>query len=307
METAIALPERPFTRAALRELGMSDWGIRQLLASGAIRRVIHGVYVRDDLDDSIELRIESVAMVVDPGHVVIDRTAAWIQGVDVLLFAEHDFVPPVETCALRGRHPTERSAADGRRRDLAPEDVTVVGGVRVTTPLRTAMDLGCNLRRRDAMAALIAFAREHGITAALIRRRLPRFRRRRGVVQLRELVDLIDPRIESAREAWVWLAIHDAGIPEPEPQVWIDVGGVPTYRLDFAYRRSRVCVEYDGVDFHDKTDEQRRLDKERRDWLRAHGWTVIVVRLGDFTGDGLDRWLRELREALRPTYSNRRW
>lgn len=307
MEEVLALPKHPFTRATLRELGMSDWRIRQLLASGVIRRVIHGVYARADLDDTMELRIEAIATVVDPRHVVVDRTAAWIHGVDVLLFAEHEFVPPVETCALRGRHPTERAAADGRRRDLVPDDITVVGGVRVTTPLRTAMDLGCNLRRRDAMAALIAIAREHGITPAQIRQRLPRFRRRRGVVQLRELIDLIDPRIESAREAWVWLAIHDAGLPEPEPQVWIDVGGVPTYRLDFAYRRSRVCVEYNGVDFHDMTDEQRRSDKERHDWLRAHGWTVVVVRLGDFTGDGLDRWLRELREALRPTYSNRRW
>jgi len=34
---------------------------------------------------------------------------------------------------------------------------------------------------------------------------------------------------------------------------------------------------------------------------------VIVVRIGDFTGDALDRWLDELRAALRPTYSNRRW
>jgi len=34
---------------------------------------------------------------------------------------------------------------------------------------------------------------------------------------------------------------------------------------------------------------------------------VIVVRRGDFTADNLDRWLRELRRALRPAMSNRRW
>lgn len=307
MEDVVTLPPGLFTPANLRELGMSDWRVRQLLVGGVIRRVIRGVYARADLDDTVELRIESVAMIVDPDHVAIDRTAAWIHGVDTLLFSEHDLLPPVETCALRGRHPTENAAADGRRRDLAPDEIMTVSGVRVTTPLRTAMDLGCNLRRRDAMAALIGFARCHGVTAAQIRQRLPRFRRRRGVVQLRELIDLIEPRVESAREAWVWLAIHDAGIPKPEPQVWVDVNGVPTYRLDFAYRRSRVCVEYDGIDFHDKTEEQRRDDKERRDWLRTQGWTVIVVRLGDFTGEALDRWLGELREALRPAYSNRRW
>jgi hypothetical protein len=32
-----------------------------------------------------------------------------------------------------------------------------------------------------------------------------------------------------------------------------------------------------------------------------------VVRRGDFTGDALDRWLAELRRALAPSYTNRRW
>ena len=77
-------------------------------------------------------------------------------------------------------------------------------------------------------------------------RALARYRRRRGVIQLRQLVQLVDPRVESERESWVLLAIHDAGLPLPEPQYWIEIDGVPTYRLDFAYPRLRVCVEYDG-------------------------------------------------------------
>jgi very-short-patch-repair endonuclease len=77
--------------------------------------------------------------------------------------------------------------------------------------------------------------------------------------------------------------------------------------LDLAYPRLRVVVEYDGEDFHDRTEEQRRHDAERRAWLEEHDWTVVVVKKGDFTGAGLDRWLGELRRALRPTYSNRRW
>ena len=39
----------------------------------------------------------------------------------------------------------------------------------------------------------------------------------------------------------------------------------------------------------------------------SNDWTVIVVRRGDFTGERLDRWLGELRDALQPDYSNRRW
>ena len=79
---------------------------------------------------------------------------------------------------------------------------------------------------------------------------------------------------------------------------------MPTYRLDFAYRRRRVCVEYDGEEAH---RDQEEYDADRRAWLRDHGWTVIVVRQGDFGDEALDRWLAELREALAAAYSNRRW
>lgn len=307
MSELIILPERPFTLDDLDDVGLTEWRLRASIHGGIVRRVVRGVYAAAHLADTIELRIESVALIVDPGHVIVDRTAAWLHGIDVLLFSEHEVLPPVETCVLRGRHPTERADVDGRTRDLAKRDIMTVGGVRVTTPLRTALDLGCNLRRRDAFAALVDFARRHGITPDKLARELGRFKRRRGVVQLRELIPLVDARIESPREAWLFLAILDAGLPPPTPQFWIDIDGVPTYRLDFAYPRSRVCVEYDGVDAHEKSAEQRRHDEERRAWLRAHGWTVIVVRLGDFTGEALESWLRELREALRPAYTNRRW
>ncbi|HET6168234.1 MAG TPA: hypothetical protein VFE07_15495 [Marmoricola sp.] len=183
----------------------------------------------------------------------------------------------------------------------------IVAGVAVTTPLRTALDLGCNLRRRDALAALDQFMRLHDIDRDALTRASARYFRRRGVVQLRQLIPLADPRAESQRESWTRLEIIDAGIPCPEPQVWIEVDGVPTYRLDLAYPILRVAVEYDGEEFHDRTEAQRRADAQRRDWLKEHGWTVIVVRKGDFHGEGLRRWLGELRAALRPTYTNRRW
>ena len=175
----------------------------------------------------------------------------------------------------------------------------------MTTPLRTALDLGCNLKRREAMAALNEFARHHGITRDSLDRELPRFRGRRGVVQLRELVPLLNRRLESQRESWTLLAINDAGLPLPEAQVWVDVEGIPTYRLDFAYRLAKVAIEYDGED-HDDPD-QRTYDEERRGWLIDHGWTIVIVRKGDFTGDRLDAWLREIKEALTPTYSSRRF
>lgn len=306
MPPDFALPDTPFTIQDLTRLGISREQLRSLVRGRVVRRLVRGAYLRAGLDDTLDMRARTVAAVMSPHQVVCDRTAAWIHGIDTFTYAEQDVPPPIETCALRGHQPCELDGVRGRTRELAPHDVMVVEGVRVTTPLRTALDLGCLLRRREAMAALDAFARIHALTKGELAVEARRYGRRRGVIQLRELIGLVDPRAESARESWTRLAIHDAGLAAPEPQVWIEIDGVPTYRLDLAYRRARVAVEYDGWDAHERTPEQRDHDRARREWLEDNDWSVIVVRRGDFTGEALERWLDELRAALRPRYSNLR-
>lgn len=124
------------------------------------------------------------------------------------------------------------------------------------------------------------------------------FRGRRGVVQLREPVQVADAQAESPGESITRLAIIDVGLPAPQPQYWIGVAGRRLPRLDLAYPRSRVAVEYDGREFHD-SDEHKEADRRRRQWLRDHGWTVIVVDRNSFTPDALAAWRNELRLALR--------
>jgi hypothetical protein len=277
------------------------------LRNGLVRRVLRGVYVRATVPDTILLRVEALALVVTPHSVVCDRTAAWLHGIDVFGLGDQEVLPAVETCVYRTRNPTRLEGVDGRTRDLLPCDVMVVQGVAVTTPLRTALDLGCGLGRHRALGALDQFMRHQGVTQFEMTRELPRYFRRRGVIQLRQLIPLADPRAESMRESWVRLAIHDAGLPAPEPQHWIYVEGVPTYRLDLAYPKSRVAVEYDGWEAHQRTEEQRENDRTRREWLRDHGWTVIVIDKEVLTGADPDTWLRDLRRALRPKTKRLRW
>lgn len=300
-------PDVPFTLAMAAESGIQRHQVHLAVRDGTVRRVLRGVFVRATVEDSMELRAVAARLVVGPSSVITDRTAAWLHGIDVLTYGEKDVLPPIESCVLRGKSRSRRAGVDGRTRDLLASDVMVVSGVRVTTPLRTALDLGCHLHRKDALAALDQFMRHHGLTRRQLAVEAARFFRRRGVVQLRQLIPLADGRAESPRESWTRLAIIDAGLPCPEPQHWIEVDGVPTYRLDLAYPRLRVVIEYDGEQFHDRTPEQRCHDADRREWLEKQGWTIVLVRKGDFTGAGLDRWIQELRSALRPSYSNRRW
>ena len=154
----------PFTYQHARSAGLSRRAVIDALDARAIRRLLRNVYVRSDCPDDPLLRARAAALVVCEHSVLCDRTAAWIHGVDTRRYAEIDVPPPVESYVLRGHHPTDRPEVAGGTRDLLPQDWGEVNGVRVTTPVRTAMDLGCKLPRRRALAAMDALMRETGFT-----------------------------------------------------------------------------------------------------------------------------------------------
>lgn len=303
----LELPPGPFTSAQAAALGISERRLRDAVRNGQVRRPFRDAYIDAQLELTEQRRAETLLLVVPDHGIVCDRSAAWLHGIDVFGYGDKDLIMPVELCSLRGNNPTRRQHVDGRTRDLLPEDVMEIGGVRVTTPLRTALDLGCALPRLRAIAALDAFRREHQVSLAELQMGVLRFRRRRGVVQLRRLVPLTDPLAESHRESATRLLILDAGMPAPVAQWWIEVDGLLMFRLDLAYPRLRVAIEYDGREFHFRTEAQRRHDRDRRAWLRAHGWTVIVVDSDSlFLRDGTG-WLEELRAALQPRTKRLRW
>ncbi len=303
MTTSIAppypeLPAHPLTRAQVCALGVTKWQLHQLVCAGLVRRVLTDVYVSADEPDTLELRARAAALVLRAYAVMVDRTAAWLWGVDTLNPWEVASVPPLEVYVLRGRTRVRRTDVLGGERDLWPSDIVEIEGVRVTTPLRTALDLACRLPRYQALATLDAFARAHGLTPRQMSLELARrYRGRRGVVQARELVQLVDPRAESTGESFTRLAIRDEGLPAPDLQLWLYDGHVPVWRLDLAYARLKICVEYDGVAFH-SSDEQREHDRRRRRWLRDRGWWVIVVTRNSFSGPARDEWLRELHRKI---------
>lgn len=290
-------PTEPFTMAAARSCGISPAKVRRGVRDRLLVMVLRGVYLRTDVELTTPVKLAAAALVISPHAVACDRTAAWLWGVGVFEYGELDSVPLLETYVLRGSNRTTRPEVRGGVRDLMPQDWVEIGGVRVTTPLRTALDLGCKLNRRQALAAMDALMRGHGFTHAEMRQLAVRFFRRRGVLQLRELIPLVDPRAESPPESWTRLALVDHGLPTPEAQHWIVIAGVPTYRLDLAYPHAKVAIEYDGEEFH-TSDEAREADARRRAWLENHGWIVIVVTKESFTDDALAAWTGRVREAL---------
>lgn len=291
------LPDYPFTSGQAADLGLTRQRLRLLVQQGAVRRVLRGVYAPAHLTDSVLLRAQAASLVMSPAAVLCDRSAAWLLGVDVLWRAEHDVIPPLETFVLPANPRVRRSQTREGQRDLETLDVMTLHGVPVTTPLRTALDLACGLPRRDALAALDSFMRIHEINREDFLREAPRYFRRRGVRQMRSLIPVADGRAESPGESWTRLEILDSNLPSPVLQWRVLRSGREIYRLDLAYPGLKICVEYDGEEFHD-SDEARTLDHQRRAWLREHGWILIVVTKDDFSREAVTVWTEQLRRAI---------
>jgi hypothetical protein len=302
-----AFPRHPFTVATAEAAGITKRRIAEGVRRGELVKYFRNVYVRTDVEETTELRVKAAGLVISPHAVVCDRTAAWIWGVDCFRLRELDVSPRLETFTMRGHRAPNRPEIRGGQRDLHPMDWSLLNGIRITTPLRTALDLDCCLPRRDALAAMDAQARRRGFTSRDLVRQLHRFAGRRGVVQLRELAALVDPRSESPGESWTRIVLHDHGLPKPQVNWWVVVDGVDTFRLDLAYPLAKVAVEYDGHEFH-SSEEDTAADADRRDWLEAHGWTVIVVDKNSFTDDAIDEWTQRVRDALMEAQKPpRRW
>ena len=214
--------------------------------------------------DDLAFRAHALGLVVSPSAIVIDRTAAWLHGVDVL-----------PRRRSRTRHPSvfqrpgTRSRRDGvasGERMLLPRDIVEIDGLAVTSPLRTALDLGRLLWRFDALGALDQFLRL-GVDLDELLAEIERFKGYRGVLQLRYLAPMADPRAESMAESALRLHWREAGLPKPEPQWWVyDEHGTPLFRLDLALPEVLFAAEYDGTEFH-TTDTDRARDLSRRSWL----------------------------------------
>jgi hypothetical protein len=259
--------DEPFTADQAFAWGVSPRTLRTLLKRGLVRRMLQGVYVATQARDDMDIRAHALALVVPEAAVVTDRTAAWLHGVDLLPRSSGTTPPPINVFHTTDTRMDRPGVASGRR-GLLPSDITVVEGIRVTTAARTALDLGRLLWRYDALAAIDGFLRI-GVPHDLLVAETGRFKRYRGVRQLRVLLPLGDRRAESPGESALRLNWYDAGLPRPDLQTWVyDDHGVGIYRLDITLPELLFAAEFDGEENH-TSDEDREHDLERRSWCET--------------------------------------
>jgi hypothetical protein len=101
--------------------------------------------------------------------------------------------------------------------------------------------------------------------------------RRVGIGALREALPLVREGAASRPETWTRLTLVDAGLPEPELACTVlDHAGSFIGRVDLAYPRWKIAIEYEGEQHRVELD-QWNADILRYERLTAEGWLVIRV------------------------------
>ena len=258
--------DRPFLSAEALELGVTRRQLAHLVAVSLVRRPFRGVYVAGSLEDSVAVRLEVLRLVVPADCVVTDRTAGWVWAGDRILAPnDHLRPPPLSVFCPPGHRLRSQLTASGER-TFASEDLVEVDGLVLTTPLRTACDLGRLLHRDQAFAALDTLAAVGRFSVDDLAMVEPRYKGYRGVIQLRTFIPLVDARSQSSEESILRLRWYDSGLPRPECQVEVETPwGVP-YWLDIGLPDELFAAEYDGEEFHGENREEH--DDSRRGWMR---------------------------------------
>jgi hypothetical protein len=175
-----------------------------------------------------------------------------------------------------------------RNERLGEDEITTVAGLPVTTPARTAFDLGRHLPRGQAVARLDALMRATPFSVEDVISLARRYRGARGLRRLKAVLPLVDGGAASPKETWLRLLLIDAGFPTPTTQIPVADGWRLVGLVDMGWEGVKVAAEYDG-DQHRVDREQYVKDMRRLPKLERLGWIVIRVIAEDREGDIIAR------------------
>ncbi|GLE54307.1 endonuclease domain-containing protein [Mycobacterium montefiorense] len=229
------------------------------------RALLPNVYLSQDAEISLERRI----------------IAAWLWS------KRRGTIAGAAAAALHGSRLT-------RRETLLDNEIQLIDGLNVTTPERTAFDIGRRGAVHSAVARLDALARATGVKVDDVLRIVACHPRSPGIRRLEAALELMDGGAQSPRESYLRLLLIDAGLPRPQTQLPVlGLDGMPVAYLDLGWEDRLVAVEYDG-DQHRANRRQYVKDIRRLEMLEQMGWIVVRVVAEDRPANVL----RRVRAAL---------
>jgi very-short-patch-repair endonuclease len=254
---------QPFRGSAAIATGLLTPGV---LRGPRFRRLFPDIYVPADTEVDLELLSRAAYLLVAGRGALGGHSAAELLGASCAPLGT-----PAEVVLPHRVRPHPQLLA--RQDRIPPDELQELDGLVVTTPLRTAYDLGRRTPLVEAVVAVDALAHLHRFDPRELMVLARRHLGSRGSLQLPQVVELSDHRAESPMETRIRLALRLGGLPLPELQ-----HPVGPYELDLAYPAVRIAAEYNG---RDHLDPDRALrDLEREAYLTAAGW--IVLRFGAY-------------------------
>jgi hypothetical protein len=206
----------------------------EALACGALSRhqlrtryraVFPNVYLPNGVEPSLDLRIAAAWLWSGRKATIVGAAAAALQGSKWI--AED---VPIEVNHANTRPP---HAVLTRRDVLLEGETQVMDGRTVTTPERTAFDIGRRGAIRLAVVRLDARARATGFKVDDVLRTARCHPHSPGLRRLEAALELVDPGAESPRESYLRLLLIDAGLRRPQTQIPVlGVDGIPVAYLE---------------------------------------------------------------------------
>jgi Protein of unknown function (DUF559) len=164
---------------------------------------------------------------------------------------------------------------------IEDDEIGLIAGIPVTSPARTALDVGRWYPTMTAVAGIDSLARAVDIKAADVELLAHRYSGRKGIERARRAMELFDAGAQSPKESWLRVVLIQAGLPRPQTQIPVlDEFGSAVAYLDMGWEDVKVAVEYDGEQH--RTDRRQYIwDVRRLEMLERLGWIVVRVVAGD--------------------------
>ncbi|GAA1362377.1 endonuclease domain-containing protein [Catellatospora chokoriensis] len=264
-----------FTRSEARGCGFSDHRIRRRLRRGDWQVVLGPVLARAGRTVTPLLRDRAPLLVV-PDAVLSGPSAARRYGLDVPEARTRLTVPPGRQVRLAG--------VVVRRERLNPEDLNLIDGVLLTTPVRTVVDCVRELSPDQADLVLDRALQRRLITFEGFVAQVQAMVGRHGA---RTLVRAVSRHAYGARSVAERLLVQ--GLWRRRISGWranlavYDEMGL-IGEVDFGFAEIRLAVEVDGRAWHSADDRFQR-DRTRQNRLVRAGWTVLRFTWRDLTED----------------------
>lgn len=272
-EPHLDLPRRVLTRRALLADGWSDSRIARAVREDRLQRVLPGTYLDGTGAVTVQERVRCATVHLGPDAVAVLHTAALLHG----LPAPWPSDDRTHVALPRGQEQNQRLGFCFHNWVLEPTEVQLVDGIRVTTPLRTLIDVMCMTDVLSAVAALDSALRM-GLVTESDRDRMPHVvRQRRGAARSRNWWPLGDARAESPLESRVRVRAVLGGYPPDDLQHTVVAGG-RRYRADLAWFRKdgrTLLMEADGDAFHSSSLAVAK-DRERGNAIVATGSADLI-------------------------------